>query len=101
MQVAWTDPALDDLEAIRGYYLNEIRSPHAAFHVASAIRDAGNALDLFPKRGQQQDDGTYEFPVLSYPQYRLIYDVLDAENVVEILHVEITITGTPRPAAWE
>lgn len=99
MRVVWTDPALDDIEAIWGYFLHQLRNPYAATAVAQAIVTAGDALDIFPLRGQRQPDGTYEFPVLTYPQYRLVYDVNVPAQLVEIVHVETTLTASPRPAA--
>jgi plasmid stabilization system protein ParE len=97
--VIWANSALDDLQAVHGYYINEVRNEPAAIAVTSAIVTAGDTLDLLPFRGQHQSDGTYAFPVLAYPQYRLIYDVDAAVQQVEILHVETTRTATPRPVA--
>jgi plasmid stabilization system protein ParE len=99
VQVVWTDPALEDIEAIRDYFLNQVRNPQAADRVTQAIVKAGDALDVLPLRGQRQADGSHEFPVVAYPQYRLVYDVVTSADVIEILHVETTRTAVPLPAA--
>jgi len=99
VRVVWADSAVTDLDAIQGYYRDVVGSPHAAANVGRAILAAGDALDVLPLRGQRQADGTYEFPVLAYPQFRLIYRVDEVAGQVGIAHVETTRTVVPRPAA--
>ena len=98
MRIIWANSALLDLDAIRGYYVDEVCNPHAAMRVARAILKTGDALDVFPLRGRRLADGMHTFPVVAYPQYRLVYDVDEAAGVVEIVHVEATVTEAPRPA---
>jgi len=97
--VIWANSALLDLDAIQSYYRDEVGNPHAAARVIGAIVTAGDTLDVFPLRGRLLPDATYAFPIVVYPQYRLVYDVNEGGGVVEIVHVETTLTATPRPAA--
>ena len=99
MRVIWANTALLDLDAIEGYYRDEVGNPHAAARVIGAIVTAGDALDDLPYRGRHLADGTFALSVVAYPQYRLGYDVNAAAGVVEIVHVETTRTATARPAA--
>lgn len=99
MRVVWSEPALEDVDAAWGYYFYELGNPHAATKVVQAVLAASDALRIFPARGQRQPDGSYEFPVLSYPQYRLVYAIDAMRGRVDILHVETQLTAEPRPVA--
>ena len=50
IEVVGTDPALDDLEAIRHYH-NQFNPP-AAERLVEALTAAGNSLRQFPSRGR-------------------------------------------------
>ena len=100
VSVTWSTEALDDLDAIRAYFINKVKNPLAAQNVARAILAAADSLDTLPRRGEQLADGTHEVPVLKYPQYRLVYDIAvpaeDGAEQVEILSVQTQRTETPR-----
>lgn len=49
-EVVWTDPALDDLEAIRLYIKQS--NPQAAERLVAALLAAGNSLNHSPFRGR-------------------------------------------------
>lgn len=82
MRVAWTDDALEDIEATYDYLARF--NPVAAQRVAEALFIAGDSLAVFPHRGRigiRPD--TRE--LLSVQPYVIVYRIIGEE--VQILRV--------------
>ncbi|HLZ82929.1 MAG TPA: type II toxin-antitoxin system RelE/ParE family toxin [Caulobacteraceae bacterium] len=62
--VIWTDPALDDLAAIRTYI--DAMNPPAARRVAQRIVEAADTLETFPLRGRASRGARVLVAVLPY-----------------------------------
>lgn len=82
MKVRWTVPALSDIATHHDYLT--VFSPAAARRIARALREAGDTLARFPRRGRPgREPGTREL-VAVHP-YVVVYAVDAAE--VRILRV--------------
>lgn len=82
MKVRWTVPALADVAAHQNYL--SVFSPATASSVARALREAGDTLSRFPRRGRPgREPGTRELVAVS--PYVLVYAVDAGE--VRILRV--------------
>lgn len=88
--VVWSDAALHELVEIRAYIA--IFDPAAAGRIVTKLRQAGDSLALYPRRGRLSADGARE--MVTVPPYILCYDVL--EDMVTILHIR---HGRRQPAA--
>lgn len=79
----WTDPALDDLEAIHTYIAAD--NPGAAYKVVARIEEAAANLETFPEIGRVgRRKGTRELVVAGLP-YFVVYQL--KAGVVEVLRV--------------
>ena len=83
MQVRWTEPAAQDIEAIAEFISND--SPVAAEQVVKALFDAANSLGRFSSRGRLgRIPGTRELVVLHLP-YIVVYRITD--SAIQILRI--------------
>jgi addiction module RelE/StbE family toxin len=83
MEIVWRASALNDLEAIREFIVQD--NPQAAVRVMTAIRAAVDRLGRHPGLGRAgRVDGTREL-VMSNAPYIVAYRV--AENQVRILAI--------------
>ncbi|CAA7619824.1 type II toxin-antitoxin system RelE/ParE family toxin [Magnetospirillum sp. SS-4] len=76
-RLTWSDPALDDLRAIRAGLTDE-----AAARVGRLICDSADCLAEYPERGRAgHGDGIRELPLPGLP-WRLVYRGHDGADVV-------------------
>jgi toxin ParE1/3/4 len=75
--VVWTDPAVDDLQAIKSYIA--AMNPGAAQRVAQALLEAGESLSVFPMRGRPSG-GVRQFVAVT--PYVMRYRVRPGEVVI-------------------
>ena len=88
-KVIWSPRALADIDSIRDYIGQS--SPLAAQRMAIRLLQAGDSLDLFPRRGRPAARGMRELTVI-YPyiiRYRVVGERVD---IVRIKH------GAQRPS---
>lgn len=79
MRVRWSDGADQDREDIVGYIW--LDNPSAARRVDAMFDDATSRLSKFPRLGKDGAiPGTRE--LLPHPNYRLVYQIRDAEIIV-------------------
>lgn len=100
MKIQWTDPASDDVVAIRDYISRD--SDHYAQQFASRIIEIVDELADFPRRGRhvpESDDP--DVRELLFQNYRIMYRV-EPERVLvlAVVHGARDLSRmTPRP--WE
>jgi addiction module RelE/StbE family toxin len=76
VKVAWSDPAIDDLAAIREYI--EEHSPSSAARVLRRLVEAVDPLEQFPRMGRAVPEAAgSRRPVLELlvDDYRVLYEV--------------------------
>jgi len=84
--IVWTEPALDDLEAIVRYI--QLRNPTAAESVRVSILATVELLVRFPFIGPQYErDQTGRAREILSGKYRIFYRVNESGQQVEILTV--------------
>lgn len=84
MELEWTDPALDDLEAIRDYIGKD--SPYYARRFIERIFDAAEKLQDHPHMGRHVPEASRDdVRELIFQSYRIIYRT--KPNRVQILTV--------------
>lgn len=82
-EVGWTEEALEQLSAIRGY-VGEF-NPAAARRLVERLQSAAESLAVFPAKGRPGCHGTRELP--SIRPYILIYEVQgDRVLILRIRH---------------
>ena len=83
MKVEWSEPALDDLQAIQLYIAHDSAS-YARRFVERAFA-ATDRLSAFPHMGRAVPEaGSPDIRELIYNEYRLIYQIVLPERVVVI-----------------
>jgi plasmid stabilization system protein ParE len=81
--VVWSDAALHELVAIRAYIA--IFDPAAASRIVTKLRQAGDSLADFPRRGRPSVDGLRE--MVTVAPYVLCYDVVgESVTILRIRH---------------
>ena len=84
MKVVWTDPAIDDLQAIRDYIARD--SELYADDFAAGILAAVERLESFPELGRVIPEvGVSKIREILFGNYRIIYRV--RKNRIQILTV--------------
>lgn len=94
MKVIWTNPALQDLEAILDYIAQE--NPVAAYEVATSIQLATDKLADLPDIGRQGRVANTRELILSNLPYVLPYQVCKEAEEVYILAVFHTARKWPK-----
>ena len=85
MQVAWLQPALDDLRGIHDYIAGD--KPAAARRVVAAVRDATNVLREQPGLGRAgRIEGTRELVVRRYPYIIAYRQAAERVEVLAVVH---------------
>lgn len=84
MQVVWSEPAEQDLDAIVEYIAKD--NLQAALDMDSLLREAADSLILFPEKGNPgRIPGTRE--LIAHRHYTLVYVVVsDTIQIVTVLH---------------
>jgi addiction module RelE/StbE family toxin len=92
-QIAWSESALDDLEAIADYIADS--SISSARKVVTKVRDATHKLEQFPHLGMivpELGDSTIRQSLIL--QYRMIYQVEEDRLVIlSIIHTRRSSRG--------
>jgi addiction module RelE/StbE family toxin len=84
MKVVWSDPAVDDLEAIWDHVAED--SPGAARRLVAKLLEAVDHLETFPRMGRTvPEDESASSRELIVGSYRVLYQVVSEK--VEILAV--------------
>ncbi|NJL27669.1 MAG: type II toxin-antitoxin system RelE/ParE family toxin [Thermoanaerobaculia bacterium] len=100
MKLVWSDPAVDDLGAIRDYIARD--SEHYATRFISQILEAVDRLESLPELGRQVPEATDQPNVreLLFRSYRIFYRV-EAERILilAIVHGKRDLSRGSRP--WE
>lgn len=84
MQVVWSEPAEQDLDAIVEYIAKD--NLQAALDMDNLLREAADSLILFPEKGKPgRIPGTRE--LIAHRHYTLVYvAVSDTIQIVTVLH---------------
>lgn len=85
-KVIWTDPAIDDLQAIVSAMAQN--DPQRAQGRGNAILDHTDVLATFPRLGPvYETTGEQPVRVIFCDPYQIFYRILDDQHCVEIMHV--------------
>jgi toxin ParE1/3/4 len=85
-EIVWTEPASEELEAIRAYL--DDHNPSAARRVLDEIMARVEQLQTFPRiGGVYRSSGKSPIRKIVSGKYRIFYRVLEVEKRVEILLV--------------
>ncbi|MFV2055663.1 MAG: type II toxin-antitoxin system RelE/ParE family toxin [Thiohalomonadales bacterium] len=86
MRVEWTEPALDDMVAIRDYIAED--SPENAYRFIERLFDAAEPLVEQPKMGRQVPEAErQDVRELLYKDYRIIYLVKTEQvDILTVVH---------------
>lgn len=86
MRVEWTEPALDDMIAIRDYIAED--SPENAYRFIERLFDAAEPLTEQPKMGRQVPEAErQDIRELLYEDYRIIYLVKPKQvDILTVVH---------------
>lgn len=99
--VIWTDPALDDLRAIKEYIAKS--DPAAAKRFCTALYDSTDRLRLFPRSGQVVPEFKREdVREIIFRDYRILYRcVPGACYVTTIIHGSRDLQRHIDPSFWD
>ncbi|MGH8246564.1 MAG: type II toxin-antitoxin system RelE/ParE family toxin [Gammaproteobacteria bacterium] len=91
-ELAWTEPALCDLERIDRYLRR--RNPAAAKKLGEGLLLRAQILKIHPEIGRVYDP---DLPhrVLLHRRYKIFYRVLHDQRIVEIAHIRHTARDNP------
>lgn len=86
MRVEWTEPALDDMAAIRDYIAED--SPENAYRFIERLFDAAEKLTDFPERGRHVPEAErHDVRELLYKDYRIIYRIKSEQvDILTVVH---------------
>jgi len=85
-EVIWSDTAIADLQDICSYIARH--DPQAAHRLGRGILDHARTLGSFPFIGPAYPRGARgPLRVIVFRSYRIFYDVAEASQTVEILHI--------------
>jgi plasmid stabilization system protein ParE len=94
VNLIWTQVAQDDLEEVIGYIRNE--NPSVAKSFSKLLIDQVELLADFPELGHvvpERDDP--QIREIGYRNYRIIYRLTLAKDIVEIVRIWHAARGTP------
>lgn len=99
--VIWTDPAIDDLRAIRDYI--EANSPGVARQFCTELYESSDRLRLFPRSGQVVPEfGLVHVREILFGDYRILYQVAaGACYVMAVIHGSRDISRHIDPKNWD
>lgn len=103
MRIDWSEPAFDDLLALRGYIARD--APHYAEQFIDRLMTAASRLTEFPDIGRAvpEADGNSSLREIIFHSYRLIYQVDRAKDrilIVTLVHASRDIAGQD-PKPWD
>ena len=86
MKVVWSDPAVDDLEAIWDHIADD--SPSSARRLVGKLLEAVDPLETFPRMGRTvPEDQSATARELMVGSYRVIYEVgTEAVEILAVVH---------------
>jgi addiction module RelE/StbE family toxin len=100
VKLAWTEPALSDLENIREYISRD--SQHYAVQFIARVVEAVESLPAFPRIGRavpEADDETIR--ELLFQSYRIMYRVeTDRVLILTVLHGSRNLANV-HPKPWD
>jgi toxin ParE1/3/4 len=98
--VIWTDPALDDLRAIKDYIAAD--NPAAAQQFCIALYESSDRLRLFPKSGQVVPEfGIESVREIVFRGYRIIYESTEGACYVKaVVHGSRDLQRHIDPSNW-
>jgi plasmid stabilization system protein ParE len=95
MRVNWTEPALEDLEAIQAYIAKD--SSFYARQFIERIFDAATKLESFPEIGRrvQEAEERTDIRELIFQGYRIIYLAQPKHiTIIAVIHGSRNLAGT-------
>ncbi|QNH15031.1 ParE toxin of type II toxin-antitoxin system, parDE [Xanthomonas sp. SS] len=100
MNIVWTEPAVDSLQAIRDYVAHDSVFYAALF--VNRLIDAAESLQAFPERGREVPEaGNPAVRELLFQSYHIIYRSHGAVvEILAIVHGARDLSLMPRPP-WE
>ena len=101
MRIEWTEPALDDLAAIREYIARD--SEQYAVQFVGRIIDAVEKLSSFPEMGRKVPESRRRDRVreLLFQNYRIIYRLASERiQIIAVLHGARDLRRM-KPKPWE
>ncbi|MFT3755472.1 MAG: type II toxin-antitoxin system RelE/ParE family toxin [Pseudoxanthomonas sp.] len=100
MNIVWTEPAVDSLQAIRDYIACD--NAFYADVFVNRLIDVAESLNEFPERGRQVPEaGNPALRELLFQNYRIIYrHRAGAVEILAIVHGARDLSRMPRPP-WE
>lgn len=100
MNIVWTGPAVDSLQAIHDYIAHD-NAFYAVLFVNRLI-DAAESLDTFPERGREVPEaGDPTIRELLFQHYRLIYRFREGDvEILAVVHGARDLANMNR-SAWE
>lgn len=100
MNIVWTEPAVDSLQAIRDYVAHD--SAFYADLFVNRLIDVAESLHTFPERGREVPEaGNPAVRELLFQNYRIIYRLhATVIQVLAIVHGARDLSLMPRPP-WE
>lgn len=100
MDIVWTEPAVDSLQAIHDYIAHDSTLYAALF--TNRLIDAAESLLVFPERGREVPEaGHAGVRELLFQNYRVIYRPQgEVIEILAILHGARDLTTMHRPP-WE
>ncbi len=101
MRLVWSDPAVDDLGAIRDYIAHD--SKHYAAQFIARILDAVERLESFPRLGRRVPEAMDQPGVreIIFRNYRIIYRVERQRLLIlGVIHGSRDLSQL-RPSPWE
>jgi toxin ParE1/3/4 len=86
VEINWTDPALDDLDAIFEYVGGN--APAYANHFIQQIMLAADRLERFPHSGRRVPEAEDDLREVIFQSYRIIYWIVDEQriDIVGVVH---------------
>lgn len=86
MRVEWTEPALDDMMAIRDYITED--SPESAYRFIERLFDAAEPLANQPQMGRHVPEAErQDVRELLYKDYRIIYRIKPKQvDILTVVH---------------
>lgn len=99
MKIAWSEPAVGDLDAIHDYIARD--SPHYARRFVARLIAAAEPLESFPQLGRVVPESDGRHREILFHSYRIIYRVEAQEIlIVSVVHGNRNLSGTDEKP-WE
>ncbi len=100
MRVEWTEPALEDLAAIRDYIAKD--SPHYARQFVEKVFATTDNLEIYPEIGRRvREAENKNIRELIYQGYRIIYAIKpDRIQILTVTHGRRNLSAQD-PKPWD